>query len=98
MAPPIGNLDTGIAIPQIWEKYIQEYSSKSIPRCSKCWALQLCPVCYLHAFSMNAMDMARKERNCLAIRDAKERHLRLYAGLLEANKSGLDFINEWQLA
>ena len=56
---PLGNIENGINIEQVYEKYIKEYEDKSLPECSKCWASALCGMCYIMAYDEKGINMEK---------------------------------------
>jgi uncharacterized protein len=93
----IGNIQDGMDIDAIKKIYVNEYSEKSIESCSRCWALQLCAICYVHAFSDSKFDLIKKERNCNLMRKRILDFLTLFCELLEIDGSGLDFLTNWKV-
>jgi len=93
----IGNIQDGMDIDAIKKIFVNEYSEKSIESCSRCWALQLCAICYVHAFSDSKFDLIKKERNCNLMRKRILDFLTLFCELLEIDGSGLDFLTNWQV-
>lgn len=98
IAPAIGNVDMGVDVERVNNIYVKEYAKESLLFCSKCWALQLCPVCYLHAFSKGRIDMQMKKNSCWVILENLAGLLTLYCHLMEINKTGLDYLAEWDFS
>lgn len=96
-APEIGNVATGIEFEKVRKIYVEDYASKSLPLCSKCWAVQLCSLCYAQCFSKGQIDMVLKEKHCRSMREKTLRFLMLYSHLLEINEKGLDYLTEWKI-
>ena len=80
---PLGNIENGINIEQVYEKYIKEYEDKSLPECSKCWASALCGLCYIMAYDEKGINMEKKRISCLGQKAAALDNLRKYHILLE---------------
>lgn len=95
MAPSLGNVEAGINIERINDLYVNEYEKKCLASCSECWALQLCSICYVQAFSGDQIDIEKKNRNCFLMRKRILEFLILFCRLLEINKTGLDFLSDW---
>lgn len=93
----IGNVQDGVDIDLIKRIYVKEYSERSIESCSKCWALQLCSICYVHVIFDSRFDILRKERNCNLMRKRMLDLLILFCELLDINRSGLDFLTKWNV-
>ncbi|MCJ7484748.1 MAG: radical SAM protein [Candidatus Aminicenantes bacterium] len=91
-APQIGTVLTGTDPLLIKKIYIEEYEEKSLPMCSECWALQLCGICYMHAFNQKNIDLDMKGEYCAGEKQITREFLNLYCCLLEINDSGLDYL------
>jgi uncharacterized protein len=96
-APTIGNIHTGLDVEIIKKYYIDEYGQKSLPTCSSCWAIRLCPICYTSAYRAGRFDIANKNKTCSAIRRSQEAYLKLLCYLLEKNPNGLDYLYQWEI-
>ncbi|NLH77246.1 MAG: radical SAM protein [Acidobacteria bacterium] len=94
-APAIGDVFRGVHIEQLVDLYVNEYSRLSLSGCSHCWALQLCPICYLHSFSKGRMDIQKKTKSCDLARASIANMLALFCRLIEINPSGLDYLGSW---
>lgn len=97
MAPAIGNVESGVDIELIRKLYISDYVKESLRSCSECWAIQLCPICYMDAFSKNNIDIQKKDDSCAGARYSVLKYLTLFCRLLEINESGLDHLKEFEL-
>jgi uncharacterized protein len=95
-APDIGDVNNGISLEIIKKNYIDEYSEKSIVKCSKCWLARLCSICYQQAFYNNEVDIAKKEEYCLIQKVAEKESLKYYCILMEIDEKGLDYLYEWK--
>ncbi len=93
-SPYIGNVNDGIAKQDIYEKYIKDYGEKVAPLCAKCWAKNICSLCYITCFSEDGVDMRRKEISCISERNTCERRLVHYHESLEVNPDSLAFLND----
>jgi len=91
-SPSIGNAFSGINIAKIKETYIDEYSKKSLPSCSSCWAVGLCPVCYAHAFKNGKLDIDMKNSYCSGGKKTLKNYLKFFCRLLEINPEGLNYL------
>ncbi|MEW6455604.1 MAG: radical SAM protein [Acidobacteriota bacterium] len=96
-APKIGNVYSGIDIETIENIYIDEYSTKSLPSCSTCWAIQLCPECYVNAFNNGKFDINKKIKNCIIAQYLTEKYLRFFCKLLDLNPKGLNYLSKWRI-
>lgn len=61
-APTIGHVDTGVDFEVLKRLYLTEYAQKSIPDCSKCWAVNLCDICYAQCFDESGLNIGERER------------------------------------
>jgi len=96
-APALGDVINGIDVDSVRKNYVNEYAEKSLPMCSECWALNLCKICYIHAFKNGRFDSYMKEMNCRMIRIGIEENLKLYCQLLEINENGLDYLSNYEI-
>lgn len=95
-APYIGDVNNGVRADIIKEIYIKDYDEKSLPICSKCWAIRLCQICYQNAFYSNEFNIGVKNQYCDAHRQITNDYLILFSSLLENNKDGLDYLLKWE--
>ncbi len=91
-SPSIGHAFSGINTEIIKDIYIHEYSKKSLPICSNCWAVGLCPICYTHAFKNGKLDLDMKKSYCSRIIKTVEIYLKFFCELLEINPEGLNYL------
>ena len=94
MAPSIGNVFSGVEIDTIKKIYIDEYADKSLPTCSGCWAIRICPICYTSVFANGMIDINYKNLSCIMSRISLEEDLKFYCNLLEINPKGLSYLSE----
>lgn len=95
---PIGHLDTGFDVNTIKKVYIEEYAQKSLPACSRCWALRLCDVCYWHAINEHGqLDLKQKHMHCHSTLKALERTLASFITLLSEKPEDLDYLKEYEI-
>ena len=97
-APELGNIKNGINYEIIKESYIDEYSEKSIGNCSKCWLVNLCPLCYQHTFHNNEINIMKKNMYCFLQKIEERKNLEDFCSLLEIDDKGLDYLYEWQIS
>jgi len=96
-APVIGNVSTGIDVESIKKNYIDEYENQCLPICSKCWAIRLCSLCYIHGFDKGNIDINKKLRACGAEKFLKAKLIKLFAALTENDPSALDYLYDFKL-
>lgn len=92
-SPSIGNIQKGIDIQEVFNKYVTEYSNNSIEQCKKCWAIRLCRVCYAECYNNNGIDKDEKLSVCYATRKSIESSLKLYHEIMEKCPDKLDELN-----
>jgi len=96
--PSIGHVNTGFDFKAIKKDYIEDYAKKSLPTCSRCWALRLCEVCYTHAFNQSGqLDLKQKHRHCYSTLKALERSLRAFIHLMAQNPEDLDYLYQYEI-
>jgi uncharacterized protein len=96
-APDIGDIWKGVDVDCIKSTYIRDYENQSLPECHNCWALQICSICYMHAYMGGRFDARRKNDQCAMHRWMAEEFLKTYCGLLEYDEKGLDYLLEWKI-
>jgi uncharacterized protein len=97
-APFFGNVHTGIDFERLKSVYVNEYGSKSLPICAKCWANRLCGICYIHTYSDGHFDINKKEERCGEVRFSIEEALKLYTILLKIDPEGLNYMADIELS
>lgn len=93
-SPAIGNVRNGISFDRIKRYYVDDYSQMSKENCKKCWAIQLCNVCYARCFGSDGLDMKRKKILCEGCRTQMYKLLILYHTILEEQPDLLLKYNE----
>lgn len=92
ICPIIGDAFTGIDIDKVKKYYVEDYVEKSIKKCSNCWAVRLCGICYVGRYDKEGFNESKG--NCDGVRREIARNLSYYHELLETNKSKLDFLKD----
>lgn len=82
-SPAIGNIQDGISLERVRKYYVDEYARQSKENCGRCWALQLCTVCYARCYDDGGLDMKRKKVLCEGCRSEMYKMLILYHTVLE---------------
>jgi len=85
--PSIGNYKDGINIENILKYYFKEYIEYYEDKCSKCWAQELCSICYSRNMGENGID--EEEGLCEETRREIKMKFENYYNLLENKKSEL---------
>lgn len=83
LAPDIGNIFNGINMASLLDNYVIKYSEQSLEKCSKCWLIRLCPICYQQAFFDYSIDIKRKSYHCEQQRHMMLKDLAEYCSLRE---------------
>lgn len=96
-APSIGDVFSGCDRKTIESVYIAEYAERSLPYCADCWALRLCGICYIHAFRAGRINLPVKKGYCDGERWFIQECLKLLCYLIETNKKGLEYLQEWEI-
>ena len=73
---------------------IKEYCEKSIKKCSNCWAIRLCSMCYAGRYNDDGFENIG---NCDGTRREIEKNLIFYHQLLESNPEKMDFLRDTYL-
>jgi uncharacterized protein len=92
ICPSIGDVNEGININKVKKYYVEDYVDKSIKKCSNCWAVRLCGICYTGRYDEEGFNESKG--NCDGVRREIERNLSYYHDLLETDKSKLDFLKD----
>ena len=82
-SPYIGSVDTGIDFDSVKEYYIFDYKEKSLPDCSRCWAINLCDICYAECFDEAGLNPEEKQIHCAETRNRYKYWLECYHQMLE---------------
>lgn len=98
LSPSIGNVDDGLNIQTIKDKYVNEVSDKSIKYCSNCWGLRMCPFCYAERFDENGLRDKIHESKCEVFLESKVEELKNYYSILKANPKRLEFLKNFTLS
>lgn len=93
-SPVIGNVDEGIDVSKVKQYYIKEYEAASLPECSKCWAVNMCDLCYANCYSTNGINMVEKRKMCEVTRTNVLISLSMYYTLLEEHPEKLEFFKD----
>lgn len=87
-SPTIGNVDEGIDVEKVRKFYVTDYSRSSINKCSNCWAIKMCQLCYAGRFDSNSFK--GNESECIGTRLMVEKMLSFYQELLEGDRKSLN--------
>lgn len=82
-SPSIGNVFTGIDRSRVKQFYLEEYDKKSIEKCSNCWAVNMCGICYATCFHKDGLDINIKNNACEYQQKQSKGELSAYYQLLE---------------
>lgn len=93
-SPTIGNVFTGIDIKKIRKYFMEEYDQKSMKQCSKCWAINLCGICYASCFVKKGIDINIKNKACEYQRNQAKGELMAYYQLLEEKPDEIEKIKD----
>ena len=96
-SPIIGNVDCGVDYDQLQKKYIEEFCQKSQDDCSKCWARNLCYVCYAECYDETGLNIMKKRKACNSCRALAYDMLVYYHTILEKNPHIIEELNKIQI-
>lgn len=88
----IGDVHQGISMDRV-NRILDEFEALDWCKCSDCWLVRMCPVCYLHVIHGERWDKERLERSCAQIRGFYSFCLQLYCDIMEKDMDALDFLN-----
>jgi uncharacterized protein len=95
--PNIGHVDVGLDIESIKKYYLKDYEEKSIEKCSQCWAVRLCDVCYADCYDENGLNFDVKDSYCDSVRSRYKNWLNYYHSMLEENIEIIEGISKIEL-
>ncbi len=87
-SPYIGNVYSGFNLDVIKKLYVHEYEKAVKEKCSKCWAVRLCDICYAKVFDKNGLNVTKLNKACIDTRDNAYNSLIYYFECYE-NKADL---------
>lgn len=96
-SPLIGAVDSGLDIDAIREYYFNQYEDASIKDCSKCWAINLCDICYAECYNDKGINIEKKRILCNSTRQAVLRRLSAYHSVLERRPEIIEYISTIEL-
>jgi uncharacterized protein len=97
-SPIIGNVESGLNEEIIKEYYLKKYEVESIQDCSKCWAVQLCDICYSDCYEEFGIDINKKRKRCQAVRDRYKSWLAYYYRVLEDSPERIEEISKLEIS
>lgn len=77
-SPFLGHVDTGLDFAAIKKHYLDQYDEASLPDCAKCWAVNMCGLCYCKCYSKDGIDIQLKRQSCDEARASALAGLRVY--------------------
>lgn len=90
-SPFIGHVDTGLDFDAIKKYYLDQYDEAFLPDCEKCWAVNLCGLCYCRCYNKDGVDIQLKCQSCEQTRATAMKGLRIYH---EVNEKYPEIINQ----
>lgn len=97
-APDIGDVDTGLNFDTIKRAYLLDYKEKSLPNCSKCWAINLCDICYAHCFDDLGLNLEEKRIRCKETKRRYKHWLEYYHQTMEDSPEIVKEISKIQMS
>lgn len=95
--PIIGNYIDGYDIDSIKKYYVNDYCECSKNDCSRCWAINLCSICYAICYDKDGLNILTKKYKCISERFGIENYLKLYHEMMYSNPSVIEDLNKMQL-
>jgi uncharacterized protein len=87
----IGDYNNGISYNNI--DYIEKQWVDLLKfECSKCFAVRLCSLCYVHAIKANNFDINKMRINCANEKKSIRHFLYMYISIMEENPDALSFL------
>jgi len=90
----IGNIYEGFNFDKIFD-LMDEYCKISIEHCTKCWAIRLCPACFVNAIKNQKLDIQRKREYCDSNKSYINKLLEIYCTALERNPQAFNFMEDY---
>jgi len=97
ISPYIGHVDTGYDLNVVMRYYINDFMTGAVKYCNKCWAVQLCSLCYLECFNESGLDISGRHALCRSHRYTCVANLKKYHEILESSPESLDYLNQYRL-
>ena len=97
-SPVIGNIHSGVDISRVTKFYIDDYEKASLPDCSRCWAINICDLCYAHFYESEGISIDKKREMCHFNRERIFQSLCMYHHLLEDHPEKLEIFKNVELA
>lgn len=95
--PIIGDYIKGYNIDSIKKYYVDDYCKYSKNECSKCWAVNLCSICYATCYDKHGLNLLTKKYKCISERFGIENYLKLYHEMMYSKPSVIEDLNKMQL-
>ncbi|WP_101774030.1 radical SAM protein [Peptostreptococcus faecalis] len=93
LSPSIGDVEFGINKENIKKHYLDEFNDKTMPYCSKCWAIRFCSLCYSDRYTEDGYnEKFNLQGTCESIRNSTKDNLILYHEYREKCPENLNFI------
>jgi len=89
-----GNVHDGFNLNKIKELLLN-YKNAHEGKCSSCWAVRLCSLCFIDAFASDVIDTNRRDRLCIRFMENLIANLSLYCSLKESSQSVLDYLDKY---
>ena len=93
--PSIGNVNIGLDVEAIKKYYVDDFIEKSISKCSNCWAIRLCTLCYANRYVAEGFEP--NENACCGTRLMIQKKLSLYHELLETRPKDMKFLEDVEI-
>jgi radical SAM protein with 4Fe4S-binding SPASM domain len=92
-AVALGSVDRGIEADRVMELY-SLYWRRRYDRCSRCWAIGLCGLCYVHFIrGAREYDTSVEQQECRAAMEFYREVLTRYCAILEENPKAFDHLD-----
>lgn len=92
-SPSIGTISKGVNKDSTIRDYIDNYLAKNKPLCEKCWAFNICPMCYAACFDQDGVNVKKKALMCNSCRTHTYLMLGTFCTLMEERPEALEALN-----
>ena len=80
--------------PRIMWSILDEYAKESIHDCRRCWAVNLCSICFDKAYRNGKFDITHKRAFCRSKRKQLAAGLKTFCSILERDRHALDYMEK----
>lgn len=88
-----GNVYDGFDVDKIRDEYVNKYTNQIKKQCKECWAINMCPQCFVGVCSEYGLDFSQRSRDCIYTRLYLYKCLKEYYSLYETDPETIEKLN-----